>query len=833
MKIFIRFSVIIVMFFSLATLEAKSSVLEIQEKIQKLNQEIQTKMKNYELSRKKGLSQLEEKSSLKDSFETKENLLLPLNLSIEKANLRFSEQLNELKKIKRNSLAIHQSRLKNNLKELDLKQKESLLNSEAQLKKNLQDSSQIFLKNSQKERLKLFRFRSEVIGEKKKLSSLEDHFKNLKLEFTSMIRFIQGSLFELRNSGLRKTFLKKDYRLTSYSFIVSILKIFAYVLFLIFLIRNKVTILSHCTNTCSKTLAFFSTKKKRPLVQNSFKVAYIIAIYYVVFLVFNHITTELGWNALQTLNKALLVSFILLAFNGLFESIKEKGSFSLWSAEKPKALISSYLKFISALVFIPKIIQFICEIFVKNSYSENMLCNFSIIMVVLIFLKTIKKNISDWNYCLEKAFKTQSSSQMNLVTLLKSFFLGLPAAILLSKNGLKEQLSELKVAKSFQASLSRFVLERKKLKRRQKVTEKNFPENYVQHFSHNENFSSDYYSQREEEEKQFEESYVKWKETQRGGFILILGDRGVGKSSFLQNIKFKKKEDHFIFAQLKSGNTVFEDCLKSISQELFNKEVFQKELFKDELQQLQSSVIVLENLENSILRSVGGYDTLEEIIDLILSSAEKHLWVVSFNPYSWSIANRAIKQLNCFSQKILINNFKECEIKELILKRNELAGNHSLDFSTFQLKNNTENTHSQNQDLYFRLLWDYTRGNPRRAIYFWLNSLQWNQKKLKVDLFDIPEQDTLEELSDRTLMFLACIIEHNGLTLKEATRVLEEDQTTLKRRIEEMKGYGILNSLSNRFHGEESETFHIDSFWIKAVENYLEKRHMLFKGDSE
>jgi predicted HTH transcriptional regulator len=111
-------------------------------------------------------------------------------------------------------------------------------------------------------------------------------------------------------------------------------------------------------------------------------------------------------------------------------------------------------------------------------------------------------------------------------------------------------------------------------------------------------------------------------------------------------------------------------------------------------------------------------------------------------------------------------------------------------------------------------------------LYYWKASLFLHQEKLSIKLFDVPEQRVLENLADVTLMTLAALIEHNGLTLKGLTQVLNDDEDNVRRRIEELVPHGIVFS----FDEGERAGWHVESFWTRAVENYLLKRQFLFKG---
>lgn len=77
-------------------------------------------------------------------------------------------------------------------------------------------------------------------------------------------------------------------------------------------------------------------------------------------------------------------------------------------------------------------------------------------------------------------------------------------------------------------------------------------------------------------------------------------------------------------------------------------------------------------------------------------------------------------------------------------------------------------------------------------------------------------------------MALAALVEHNGLTLEGLKLVMNKDDYHVRRWMEEMSQYRILFSFGDQ--QTEKVGWHLESFWMAAVENYLEKRQLLFRG---
>src|SRR5699024_484624 len=77
---------------------------------------------------------------------------------------------------------------------------------------------------------------------------------------------------------------------------------------------------------------------------------------------------------------------------------------------------------------------------------------------------------------------------------------------------------------------------------------------------------------------------------------------------------------------------------------------------------------------------------------------------------------------------------------------------------------------------YFRLLHEYSRGNPAVAQFFWLQSLRMDHhKQLQVDLFTQPSDGFFDKVDEQYLFALAAIAQHGELTVEEVAHVIDID----------------------------------------------------------
>ena len=311
---------------------------------------------------------------------------------------------------------------------------------------------------------------------------------------------------------------------------------------------------------------------------------------------------------------------------------------------------------------------------------------------------------------------------------------------------IKHRVGELEFTRSFQAMVSRALLERRKRKATVKIDQERFPDGYLSYFSYETRADVTWHIERKEATERLQTSYERWMYDKEGTTVLIAGDRGVGKSELIYNF-LRTTEGTPLECKLKPGSASIAEICALLSMQLFGKPWDGDPLsFVQDINDLAPSIILLENLENSILRQVDGFEAFIFVIDFVMATSGKHLWLVTFTTYAWTIAKRAVSGADCFSQYIYLSGMTEPEVKQMVLLRHASSLNLELDFSNLSIdkikerksNHSAEELERRRMDLYFRILWDYTGGNPRQALYFWKTSLSFDMASTQVSLFDVP-----------------------------------------------------------------------------------------------
>ena len=453
-------------------------------------------------------------------------------------------------------------------------------------------------------------------------------------------------------------------------------------------------------------------------------------------------------------------------------------------------------------------------------------------MFPLFLLMGVWRHREDWRTTCSRVSesaiwqKILSQSRSKLWEPMVLLFGGGLGVYLVAWRRISARIAESEVTKSFQAVVSRALLERAQRRRLVKLNYSTLPEGYADSFGRRSLWKPEWHVTVGSQEDELKKAYEARRSESEGTTIILLGERGIGKSAliqaFLQSHAGNKK-----LAHLTSQHSDSKFALDAMSQQLLGKSCSTYTELIAELLLVEPSIMVLENLERCILRKIEGFDTYSKVLDVIVKTSGQHMWITTMIEETWSFVRHAFAGADCFSRRVKVRGMSETQIAELISKRHPL-GHIPLDFSAISFSEARKprwaekmSEEERRKKLYFRILWDYANGNPRDAMYFWGTSVHFAERKAKISLFDVPDDDVLENLSDRTLMFLAAIVEHNGLSLEDMCSVMNEEEDNVRRMLEALSPHGLI------YTSENESSLHLESFWTRALKTYLVRRHLL------
>ncbi|MGC4049006.1 MAG: ATP-binding protein [Paludibaculum sp.] len=157
----------------------------------------------------------------------------------------------------------------------------------------------------------------------------------------------------------------------------------------------------------------------------------------------------------------------------------------------------------------------------------------------------------------------------------------------------------------------------------------------------------------------------------RGVAVLLVGARGSGKTSMLNCAVAGRFADvPVVQSYFSSRLTTAEDIHGFLC------ELLQLSPGADCLGALRTSrrVIILEELERTFLRRLGGFHAIRELLRIISATSGTTLWVLSMNHHSFRFLDAAVGLGEHFSHRINAMAVTPEELKSAILMRHHLSG---------------------------------------------------------------------------------------------------------------------------------------------------------------
>lgn len=322
-----------------------------------------------------------------------------------------------------------------------------------------------------------------------------------------------------------------------------------------------------------------------------------------------------------------------------------------------------------------------------------------------------------------------------------------------------------------------------------------------------------------------------WKEDGSEGSVALVGASGMGKTTILGMLEAELGEPVLhakLISKVSDPATLFGRLARLL--ELDGEPTSTAEmisLLHDSERRKERRVVLVDDCHNLFLRQVGGFDAWEAFTHIVNETSDQIFWVATFNDVAWDYLNNIAARMSYFRAIIRLKGWSDTDLRHLILSR--MRRSKLRPSFTDLLVTRLEGVSVSSQVIgtshgYFRLLWDFTNGNPRDAAHFWLRSLvpEDDGRTVRVHLFAAPKVEDLQKLPDDIVFVLQAVVEHENLTANELARVtnmtLEFCRFALRYCRE--SGYLDRDSLTGRTR--------ISTHWQQTVIRFLKRQHLIY-----
>lgn len=315
---------------------------------------------------------------------------------------------------------------------------------------------------------------------------------------------------------------------------------------------------------------------------------------------------------------------------------------------------------------------------------------------------------------------------------------------------------------------------------------------------------------------------VSWRDDDTGASFLLTGEKGMGKTSWLHAIDPGDVAihhivlNHRVLSMSRLVGTVGKELGLSLEPEA-GIPTLCKELLTGE-----KRIVTVDLCQNLFLGTVGGYDTFESFVSLVDTTCERVLWVCSMSRYAWEHLSAVRPDLVVFRDHQALTAWSEEELGKMLRARTKAAGVEVVydDLLIDAQQARDPSRRLETAERYTRLLWDYSDGNPRVALHYWLRSLvRESDERLRVRLFRAPAVTDLDGLGERGRFLLAAIVVHENLSLQEAADVTRYPKAVCRLQLERLHDQGILRRGLGRYR--------LTTRWHRAVVRFLKRSNLL------
>ena len=309
-----------------------------------------------------------------------------------------------------------------------------------------------------------------------------------------------------------------------------------------------------------------------------------------------------------------------------------------------------------------------------------------------------------------------------------------------------------------------------------------------------------------------------------GTVAAVVGERGMGKTVFLDRLEAEIGGLERLRIECPTGG--YGALVAALAEGLaLDREIGEAGVV--EFLAAGGPVVVLIDDAHRIVRpEIGGLEDLDRLAELMRRCGSAVSWVLAFGSHGWAFARRARGERAAFDQVVELTPWREEEIGALIEGRTAAAGlapsfaglsvPRPLDFDS------ELDEESRTAQAFYRIIWDYSDGNPSVALLCWQRSLFVGAEGPPiVRLFRSPPTSELDGLPSTTYFVLRALVQLEAATEQEIARCTALHPADVSASLRYARARGFVR--------HEDGSAWIDLPWFRPITTVLRRQHLIAK----
>jgi len=307
-----------------------------------------------------------------------------------------------------------------------------------------------------------------------------------------------------------------------------------------------------------------------------------------------------------------------------------------------------------------------------------------------------------------------------------------------------------------------------------------------------------------------------------GGLYALVGEKGSGKSSALRHLT--SLIGPTVTVEATKGLPSLRDALAKAANQPAGASI--EAIARHFDQQGPLKAVLLDDAQRLVQPVMGGLAPFDQLISLARSHSGRCAWVFSLDQVIWDFLQRARGARPLFDEVVMLTPWREDEIVELIKVRSAQAGvsasfERLLDRMPLTADEiDKREAVEERAASFYRLLWDYSTGNPGVAMHMWSSALGVDRAGTTfVRAFQGRDSTDLEQLPDAAIFVLRAVLQLAPAMPEEIAR------STMVRPAEvaDALRYALARGYVEKVDG----AYRVSWAWFRVLTRFLQRRHLL------